>query len=244
MSTDQDYFHRIGNIEAGEKGLRDLKDHTKDKLEIIHNKKEEERDDIARSAEKITSDMKQKLQEQMFKVGDSHFTEEELNSAIENIKNDRDGFQERQGLSDEKTDRAMEHIIAMDAMSAAEKAAYLKQLKLTDPEIHDAIVDDIEMQAGHKNKLEKNYSAEQETVHEDFLDISDDIVSTSTFKVDPVTPTFGPEVAGIGPNAQTLIPHDQSFNVMPTSEDISISSELSNSEPSHVHENNLPTLDA
>ena len=186
-------------------------------------RKKEDTADIIRdqAMEEMREDRERQLGE-MREFNGYQFTDADLDDALDDIIEDKEGFATKHDLSEEEADVALQHAIIMKSMSPEERDEYLKDLGETHPKIAEAIAEQaqdkkIEREVEHKS----TFSAEiQEQEADFFSDFEEDLENTdismnaeletqgiSDFKEESeITDTFTQEVAGVGENAKSFEP--------------------------------------
>lgn len=208
QSVDYDFFHRIHDNPLGEKGNKDREEFS-DKENIKFKEEKEKDKDVVESCSdafnKATSDARQEF---MHSINGRHFSDADLEEALNDIIDNKEEFQAKHELTDEEADLAVTHAIIMKSMTPEQRDDYLKDLSETNPTVANAIADQAEGKVIKlDNKSEKTSEASQTEIQakNTFLADSSDSFELSTDKPDSViSATFKEEVDGVGANAQSF----------------------------------------
>ncbi len=206
LSVDMDFFSRIHDVAFGEKGNKDMEFDNRTESILAQKEKEEDQDNIQNAVEEVLEGIQEKRMQDMREWGDLQYTDEDLQIALNNILNDREGVQARNGLTDEETDNVMDHVAYLLTLSPEKRAQEIKQLT---GDTATVIKQELEQVVGEReNEIEVEFTTAQEQAHDDFLDLPEDDSLFSS--ASPISENFTGEVAGIGPNAQSFAPKDPS----------------------------------
>ncbi len=208
LSVDQDYFHRIHNIEVGEKGNKDREQDLREDHTIRQQKVENEQDHFEHFADLANKEFAKQRKELLNKIRNLNgfeFTDVDLDKTIKDILQDQDAFQTKHNLNDEEMDAVFHHALLMEAMSPEERAEHLKGLAEKKPTIANAFAKDAEMNMGQReSKLEKIQTVEASQQANDFFSDFPEGDALASKAESVITSNFTAEVANIGANAQSF----------------------------------------
>ena len=106
---------------------------------------------------KATSDARQEF---MHDINGRHFSDADLEEALNDIIDNKEEFQAENKLTDEEADLAVTHAIIMKGMSPEQRDDYLKDLSETNPRVANAIADKAEtIGTNLENKADPNQTA-------------------------------------------------------------------------------------
>ena len=136
LTTSQDYFHKIYDIQMGEKGNLDVRDREQNDSIIAQEKEEKDKDFNDMLVDQAVAEMKK-----MLSIGGYEFSEAALDDVVDGILEDPDVFADKHDLSAEEMDQVM--ILAtllQDAPDSDAKEQILKDWQKDQPDIVRAVV--------------------------------------------------------------------------------------------------------
>jgi hypothetical protein len=185
LTASQDYFHKIYDIQMGEKGNLDVRDREQNDIIIAQEKEEKDKDFNDMLVDQAVAEMKK-----MLSIGGYEFSEAALDDVVDGILEDPDAFAKKHNLSAEEMDQVM--ILATlleNAPDSDAKEKILKDWQKDNPDVVRAVVSDAnestlkkELHSNIEVNAQKNVDAlnDANTVNEKKAVVEADVWNVST----------------------------------------------------------------
>lgn len=186
------------------------------------DKEQDKVDDVELAANEAQEFMEEKRRERLTKLqaqqqfGNFDFTHGDFDEALDEVIDNNKVWADKNGLSQEEAESAMDHAVKMKLMAPDKREAYYEEIRQTNPQVAEAIKKNAEIK--HQSNEVKAEITNQSKVEikevEEILSIDDITAKPSS----QITSIFTQEVAGEGANAQSFVLDEQEMVASVTKE--------------------------